>query len=201
MKKLIEAFLGYLVIGSGIAHADSIALQNLEHFTTGHNNSQSIQSNGSFVLSTQTGGGIYEYRGVIEVTSIDTAYTTNCNNAGWGVGSWNPARFSPNGVGSNGNYWKLSMHNDVWAESYSYYGAPSSSLATVYSSAWVGRGSGSFSVTPKIAISTQNPTSISTSTKSVYIEGKIWNIGNNASQTSGSDACQITFRFSGTLVP
>lgn len=185
-------------IGIVTANADQLPIQRSERFIAPKN---SAQVNGTVVPFGQIDNGIYEFRGSLHVTAIDSAYTSNCSNAGYGVGSWSYARFSPNGVGGNGSFWKLALHSDKWAESYIFSGRPSSSLTLVASAYWVGRGGGGFYVKPKIAITTTNPATITTTTKSVYIEGKIWNPGDWARDSSGSDACQITFRFSGSLVP
>jgi hypothetical protein len=64
----------------------------------------------------------------------------------------------------------------------------------------IGRGGGTFAVTPRSAITEQTPATVTTSTTTVYLEGKIQNFGNDASKAL-TEGCAISFRASATLKP
>jgi len=146
--------------------------------------------------------GKYQYFGTLMITATTT--TTNCSNAGYYVGYVILARLRPPSLGINGTNWNFNVFNDYSSHSYSFSLTPTSKLSTANYAYWIGGGSGPFDVNPQISITSQTPTKISTSTTSVYIEGKIRNFDGNALYAltaSNYDGCDITFRFSGVLKP
>ena len=148
--------------------------------------------------------GYYEYRGALIITAIDvvTPASPKCAALGYSVGNEYNMRFTPPGatLGNNGTNWRLSVFWREHAENFVFATAPTATLATPTSTMSIGRGSGAFTVAPRVAISKQSPSPIATTTNTVYLEGKIRNFGNEA-KTTLSEGCDISFRASGVLKP
>ena len=148
--------------------------------------------------------GYYDYRGAMVVVSIPTASATACKNAGYSVGDEFNMRFTPPGatLGSNGDTWKLSIFQREYAQNFQYSvgNYPGAVAKPTDLNMTIGRGYRTFKVTPQVAITTQTPGTITTSTLTVTLIGKIQNFGDTASTTL-SEGCEINFRASGILKP
>lgn len=159
---------------------------------------------GGISAAAATSNGYYEYRGSFIITGIDvvTPSKPTCAAEGYAIGDESHMRFVPPGasLGSNGTTWRLSIFWGVHAANFTFTSAPTSTLAKPHGTTWVGRGGGAYTVTPYLAITKQTPATITTSTMSVYLEGKIRNFANDAT-TSISQGCDITFRAEGVLKP
>jgi len=146
--------------------------------------------------------GKYMYFGTLWVTALDK--TANCSTLGYAVGYRYQARLKPPSLGINGTNWNFSIFDPFGAESYRFSTTPTATLSTASTAYSIFGGGNAFTILPQFSITSQTPTSITTSTSYVYIEGKIRNIGDNASyamSSSNYDGCDITFRFSGVLKP
>ncbi len=146
--------------------------------------------------------GKYMYFGTLWVTALTTP--TNCSNAGYSVGSRYLARLRPPALGNNGANWNFNIFDNYSAEGYKFNSTPTSTLSTATQAFQISGGISEFNVTPQVSITSQTPSTITTPTSYVYMEGKIRNIGDNASYAltaSNYDGCDVTFRFSGVLKP
>lgn len=148
--------------------------------------------------------GYYEYRGSLIITGIDVVTPSNktCAGFGYAVGDEYNIRFAPPGstLGKNGTTWRLSIFSRVHAQSFIFASAPTATLTNPTSTMVIGRGHGTFAVPPLVAITKQTPATVTTSTTTVYLEGKIQNFASTAS-TKLSEGCDVSFRASATLKP
>jgi hypothetical protein len=146
--------------------------------------------------------GYYEYRGEIVITAISSATATNCANAGYSVGNIYTSRFTAPNLGNNGGNWRLSLFSFSYSQNYQFFSGnyPTSTAKDVDFSMQIGRGAGSFTVTPQVAVTKLIPSSYSVNNTYIYMEGKIRNFSSTA-VNSLADGCDISFRMAGNLRP
>jgi hypothetical protein len=133
---------------------------------------------------------------------VSSATAASCAANGEDVGNIYTVRFTPPNLGNNGSKWRLSFFSLSYGQNYEFYSGnyPTNTAKNVDLAASIGRGAQNFTVTPQVAVTKLTPSTYSINNTFVYIEGKIRNIGNNAT-VSLSDGCDVSFRMVGELKP
>jgi hypothetical protein len=146
--------------------------------------------------------GYYEYRGEMIITAIAPATATTCQNNGYGVGNIFTTRFLPPSLGNNDDKWRLSVFTLSYGQHFQFYAGnyPNATSKNVDFAVSMGRGAGTFVVTPKMSITKMFPTSFSTNNSFVFLEGTIRNFG-SVSATTLAAGCDVSFRLVGALKP
>lgn len=138
------------------------------------------------------GGGALaevEFRGALCVITANAA----CASFGWAPGDCVLMRYSPPGLGNNGVATEISLFGQSFADNYSL--ASGSLIGTTFKpvvALHVGRTGYSFS--SKMRITSQSPSPLQATSKSVTFTGGITNFNDSTS-------CTIGFRASGSLRP
>lgn len=107
------------------------------------------------------------------------------------VGEPIPMRYYPANLAGNDGYSKIAFHSTYYAQSFAYNGKFPNVLTAVIGGRTVS-GTGAFSVTPKLKMTSITPANYTATTPSLALVGEIQNF----KDISG---CNVSFRASATL--